>query len=106
MRDLGREEIDAFLEFVKDHIEDMVVEPREAEHDTYIWMGFEILDDFTDAYQNLCEESGFEVTIMMGAIFTKASDLLFGYGIKDYLDVWKYRPKNIERRKDWGYNFI
>jgi len=104
MRDLGQEEIDAFWEFVKDHIEDMVVEPRERENDTYIWLSFDILDDFTNTYQGLCEEGGFEVKIQMGAISTKASDLLWGYGIKNYLDVWKKRPKGIERRKEWANN--
>lgn len=104
MRDLAKEEIDVFWEFVKDHIEDMVVEPRERENDTYIWMSFDILKDFNDVYQGLCEENGFVVELMMGAIHTKASDLLYGYGIKNYLDVWKKRPKGIERRKDWGRN--
>lgn len=104
MRDLVQEEIDKFWEFVKEHIEDIVVEPREREKDTYIWMSFDILEDFNDVYQGLCEESGFEVTLMMGAIHTKASDLFSGYGITNYLDVWKQRPKGIERRKDWGRN--
>lgn len=102
MRDIIQEEINDFWEFVKNHIEDMVVEPRENENDTYIWLSFDILDDFTDKYQGLCEEKGFEVTLQMNAICTKASDLLCGWGITNYLDVWKKRPKGIERKKEWA----
>lgn len=67
-------------------------------------MNFNILKDFNDTYQGLCEENGFKVTLMRGSIHTKASDLLYGYGIKNYLDVWKKRPRNIEKRKDWARN--
>lgn len=104
MRDLITEIINGFWEFVSEHIEDVTVEPRELEKDTYIWISFDILKDFTDAYQGLCEEGGFEVTLMMNAVFIKASDLFSGYGIQNYLVVWKKRPRGIERKKAWGMN--
>ena len=104
MKEKIQKVIDEFWEFVKEHIEDMLVEPRTRENDTYIWMSFDILDDFNDTYQGLCEENGFEVTLMMGSILTKASDLLGGCGIHNYLDVWKRRPKGIEWKKEWGRN--
>ena len=104
MDSLAKEMIDEFWEFVKEHIEEFFVEPREKEKDTYIWMSFDVLDDFCREYQGLCEENGFDVTLMMGCVHTKASDLFWGYGIEDYLDVWKKRPRNIERKKEWGEN--
>lgn len=104
MRDIAKEEIEYFWDFVSNHIEDILVEPREREKDTYIWLGFNVLDDFNDAYQGLCEDGGYDVSIVMNGIFTKASDLLSGCGIENYLDVWKQRPRNIEKRKDWARN--